>query len=266
MQVQLRAFPTTRHAAIFVAGAHTETAPVARGIYCSAHDTSAYSRGSPPARGAVLLFVSLQTGTTGERFCSPSCTSTTAPGTFRASPALCGVTGPEHSVLSRHVVGKKQKSPPHRTPWQRLRRHTPPHCAEESSECQGASTDPSEDLRFHGHTDATVPSRGESPTGTRIAQPNQEPCVGQAREDRCVHPTAPQLPAEERCRTLFACQRSGAADMCLARLPATRGSSLRELPPCPCNPGSTRPRCPVLTPWARGTRHPPRTPVTRLMR
>lgn len=126
MQVQLRAFPTTRHAAIFVAGAHTETAPVARGIYCSAHDTSAYSRGSPPARGAVLLFVSLQTGTTGERFCSPSCTSTTAPGTFRASPALCGVTGPEHTVLSRHVVGKKQKSPPRRTPWQRLHRHTPP--------------------------------------------------------------------------------------------------------------------------------------------
>lgn len=130
MQVQLRAFPTTRHAAIFVAGAHTETAPVARGIYCSAHDTSAYSRGSPPARGAVLLFVSLQTGTTGERFCSPSCTSTTAPGTFRASPALCGVTGPEHTVLSRHVVGKKQKSPPRRTPWQRLHRHTPPPIAQ----------------------------------------------------------------------------------------------------------------------------------------
>lgn len=61
-------------------------------------------------RGPELLLIPLQTGIAGECFCSPGCTSTTAPSTSRASSALRGLMGPERTILYHVLLLERNRS------------------------------------------------------------------------------------------------------------------------------------------------------------
>lgn len=105
----------------------------------------------------------------------------------------------------------------------------------------------------------TVLSGGQRPpppsAGTHMTWPNQKPGIRQGRgEDRSIHPSP--SPAETVLHTQ--CIRGQpAAEMFLARPPASTQILSPWAFPCPCNPSSTWPWCPALTPRARGTQHLP---------
>lgn len=194
----------------FVVGAHTETTLQHKVFMAVPAMPLHIAVGHLLQRGAMLLLISLYKQ--GQLFCSPGCTSTIAPGISRASSTPCGVRGLERTILYHITLLRRNRS---RLPAGSIGRDCPttgtPLRRGEHIKCQGASAGPSGDLCFHGHTDATVPSCRESPTGTRTAQPNQEPCMRQAREARRVHPTAPHLQVEKHYCTHFACQRSASS-------------------------------------------------------
>lgn len=123
-----------------------------------------------------------------------------------------------HRSLSHHFVEKNQK------PCRKLgfpTTHTPLHRVDHVK-CQGAKLVHQKTCASMGTKVAPSPPAGNIHT----AQPNQEPCMGQARrEDMWVHPTA-----------------------------------------VPAIPAATWPWCPILTPWARGTQHPSLTPITKFTR
>lgn len=168
-----------------------------------------------------------------------STSSTTAPGTSKASSTALGDKGWSTSFTSTSPCSEKSRSC---LPEGSFCRGCPSICTplhrEELVKCQGASTGSSENLCF------------QEAKGTHMAWPNQKPGKAEGRTRGCI----PQhLQMEEQFCTSEVSQQLKCA--LPGHLPAHRSCLLEHSPATPA--AHTWPWCPVLTPWARGTQHLP---------